>query len=457
MCALAASTGRPSTAAWAAAVLLPAALARAPAADAMSPCSGAACCSLNGAFSDGVCHCDAGWRGPTCAELDVLPAQPGAHGLGDRARPTWGGSAVFEAGRWHLIVGSRAVPFANNSLDDYPCDSKIVRAVSEGADPAGPYEIVETLFPRSSWEPSVARNPATGALVLMFFGNVSAPPPAGSAACSMRRADRSLEYNLSTENTYITQSASGSAAGPWSAPQLVKGMEDRAGRPGSSPYSWHCASGNPGPAYHPNGTLFAAMRQNPCWKGFQTREHIGLWRADGGWDGEWTLVSTEAPLYGWGGGNQSHCLDQDGCPAHEDPHLFIDGRGGWHLLTHMQNNHRIHSDRGAYGWSLDGLSWTLETGPLMSNASAWPMAQAFAPAENNNNKPTSLLSTSLPLARRQRPSLIRDPTTGQPTHLLNGADFNKHPVPGQPNFCQGCHWGTGMTLIVPLGGEGGNR
>ena len=74
-------------------------------------------------------------------------------------------------------------------------------------------------------------------------------------------------------------SKSGSVRGPWTTPVLVRGMENRP-KPEADigGYSWRCASGNPSPAYHPNGTLFAAMRQNPCWKGHTTREHIGLWR-----------------------------------------------------------------------------------------------------------------------------------------------------------------------------------
>lgn len=89
----------------------------------------------------------------------------------------------------------------------------------------------------------------------------------------------STEFNLTTTNTYITVSKSGSVRGPWTTPLLVRGMENRP-KPdlGIGGYSWSCASGNPSPAYHPNGTLFAAVRQNPCWTGRTTREHIGLWR-----------------------------------------------------------------------------------------------------------------------------------------------------------------------------------
>jgi hypothetical protein len=124
-------------------------------------------CSLNGRYdlARGLCDCDAGWKGPSCAQLDLLPASPTAYGLHFDATPTWGGTAVFDKNqqRWSLIVGSRAsAADGNDSKTDYPCDSRIVRAVSHGADAAGPYTIAEVLFPRSSWEPALARAPTVG-------------------------------------------------------------------------------------------------------------------------------------------------------------------------------------------------------------------------------------------------------------------------------------------------------
>ena len=118
--------------------------------------NGREACALNGAPdpSSGVCRCDAGWKGHRCAELNVLPAfADGRYGLHDHKAPTWGGGAVFEDGHWHLIVGARAIASPDDSITDYPCDSKIVRAVSAGSDVTGPYEIQETLFNRTSWEP----------------------------------------------------------------------------------------------------------------------------------------------------------------------------------------------------------------------------------------------------------------------------------------------------------------
>ena len=418
-------------------------------------------CSLNGQWQGSRCDCDPGWKGDSCSILDLAPADPLAHGCAVQSVPTWGGGAVYTDGRWHLIVGSRAqdwplpgggtndtktdyVSFAHNAharampmltlASSQPCDSRIVRAVSKGSDPAGPYEIAEVLHPRSSWEPGLAMGPGGSPLVLMFFGNISAPPPVGSEACAVGSSGKSAidAYNLTTTNTYITVSESGDLRGPWAPVQLVKGMENFKAQRVGDPYRWACASGNPSPAFHPNGTLFAAMRHNPCWKGFPTREHIGLWRADDGWNGTWTLVSQE-PIFGFGGGSERNCTDANLCPSHEDPHLWIDERG-FHLLTHNQNNVAIHSTRGAYGWSIDGHDWTLETLPVVGAASVWEMEVRWANG------------SSSPLARRQRPSLVRN-LEGRPTHLISGADFNKHLIWGT---CEGCHWGQGFTLIQPL-------
>ena len=38
---------------------------------------------------------------------------------------------------------------------------------------SGPYTFVETVFPRTSWEPAIAKNPQTSELVVMFFGNIT--------------------------------------------------------------------------------------------------------------------------------------------------------------------------------------------------------------------------------------------------------------------------------------------
>ena len=67
----------------------------------------------------------------------------------------------------------------------------------------------------------------------MFFGNLSNPPPVGSVACALP----STAFNLTTTNTYVTVSASGSVAGPWAAPRLARGMENSKPLPGDTGHS----------------------------------------------------------------------------------------------------------------------------------------------------------------------------------------------------------------------------
>ena len=401
-------------------------------------------CSLNGIYdaSKQNCKCDPGWKGDMCSILSLAPAPPPKFpsrgivpGVAVPDVPTWGGGATFEGGKWHLLVGSLAINKHNNSLAGYPCNSKIIRVISDGPDPLGPYRVAETVFPRSSWEPGLAKNPSTGELIVMFFGNITNPPDIESPSC-VDAKEFNQDYNLTSMNTFISVSKSGSIQGPWSKPQMVKGMVNQPQLRGVSGYDWNCASGNPSPAFHPNGTLYAAMRHNPCWKGFQTREHIGIWRADNGWDGEWTSI-TNQPIFGWGGGSVKECTDDVKCPSHEDPHLWWDERGA-HLMTHHQNNQAIHELRGAYGWSKDGFNWNYATGPLLSNSSLWDMDFKWTNG------------TTRKMVRRQRPSFVRDPTTGKITHLINGADFDAHPSPTPGFWCEGCHWGSGVTLIQPL-------
>ena len=66
----------------------------------------------------GRCICDPGRKGDECGELDLGAASPVAYGLASVDTPTWGGGAVFEAGRWHLIVGSHALDVNNNTKED---------------------------------------------------------------------------------------------------------------------------------------------------------------------------------------------------------------------------------------------------------------------------------------------------------------------------------------------------
>merc|ERR1711862_1026893 len=86
-----------------------------------------------------------------------------------------------------------------------------------------------------------------------------------------------------------------------------------------------------------------------------------------------------------------------------DMHMWRDNNGGVHMLMHSQkNDHHNHERRGAHAYSPDGQpdNWKL------SHDEAWP---TFLYYDDRGADA---------IAKRQRPSLVFDPETGEPTPLL---------------------------------------
>jgi len=74
-------------------------------------------CFGNGDCICGACVCKVGWRGAYCSQLDLKPANKSAHGLPmNGSHPTWGGSAVFEDGKWKFLTGSKLIK-SSQTLD----------------------------------------------------------------------------------------------------------------------------------------------------------------------------------------------------------------------------------------------------------------------------------------------------------------------------------------------------
>ena len=67
-----------------------------------------ACWGLGVCGSNGKCKCNVGWRGPTCAQLDLAPAKKTSFGLPmNSSFPTWGGSGFMQDGKWQFLAGSK--------------------------------------------------------------------------------------------------------------------------------------------------------------------------------------------------------------------------------------------------------------------------------------------------------------------------------------------------------------
>ena len=121
-------------------------------------------CSLAGACQpDGRCLCDAPFTGPSCQQLEQLPAAPVPAFAAPKGSTTWGGSAI-QSDRNRSDFFLFASLSRNTSIAGYQASSVIVTARSSG--PAGPYSMVDpeagpyTLGPRGGfWDGAWLQNP----------------------------------------------------------------------------------------------------------------------------------------------------------------------------------------------------------------------------------------------------------------------------------------------------------
>lgn len=171
---------------------------------------------------------------------------------------------------------------------------------------------------------------------------------------------------------------SASITGPWTPAK-------------TSPSSGHCNM--PTAAYHPNGTLFVV-----CGNGrslFSAKQ----------WDKEWSLVT---PL---------NCP-----PGWEDPTLWFDKRGNWHIIYHVYalRPYAAHDERySGHAFSPDGKTWTFSD------------VEPFGGVINFTD------GTFQAFATRERPQLIfQDPRKQAPVGLTSA-------VSSQPigPSCDSCHEG----------------
>ena len=189
--------------------------------------------------------------------------------------------------------------------------------------------------------------------------------------------------------------------------------------------SWLCQTNCPSVIFAPNGSVVMAFRgqqcQRPAPPSKGTREKIAIATAPH-WSGPYKIRSEE-PVFGW--------MVPDDWPAslvtpgqvmsNEDPFIWRTERG-YHMLTHCQLQPHS-STRGAYGYSEDGLSWTLLPDFMWERNMTWSDGSVSY------------------FIRRQAPGLYLD-HGGYPLYLLTPVDE----LPGD-----GCHWGHGWTLMQPVG------
>ena len=372
-------------------------------------------CSLNGVCnSEGVCVCDSGWKGDKCNQLRLKPPnRQEPYGYYNASLPTWGGNVIFENGLYHAFLtakGYTSPPY--DESDRYVCNTAIVRL--EGPSPAGPFQFAEVVLPVFHHEAHAIRAPDGTVLIYMIKYDGGHLPDLLSEVCL--EPDCGLSYNKSH---YVTAMAwSKSVYGPWEEKILFNpwpGLLNRS--------SWLCQTNNPSVAFAPNGTVVMAFRAIQCDRvtaKSATKEKIAIATAPH-WSGPYTV--REEPAFQWYAPDdwpQSLVNPVGQVMSNEDPFIWRNDRG-YHMLTHCQLSPN-HSVRGAYGYSKDGLSWTLLPDLMWDTNMTWSDGSVSY------------------FKRRQAPALYFD-DNGIPLYLLTPVD---------ELYQDGCEWGHGWTLMQPI-------
>jgi hypothetical protein len=285
-------------------------------------------CSLNGVCStDATCHCDAGWTGTGCGVLDLLPATRGS-GYNRTAEGTssWGGKIVRDTSNssvWHLF----AAEFTGGcGLNYWAPMSRIVRAESITG-PAGPYTFAAEVAPTFAHNPTVAVSPDGQFLLyhselkeqtrvlearIMFFSYhaVGCPFPQPSHCEAPRFScgagdDQNGESGISllTSRDLLTWDSVG---------MIFNGSAVRG--------AWDADATNPSALVLSNGTVILAYRGCPenC-ANSGVSELISIAAAPGPYGPYSRITPGSQPIFS---------------NPNEDPHVWQDARGNWHLLMH---------------------------------------------------------------------------------------------------------------------------
>eukprot|EP00037_Helgoeca_nana_P026015 m.289665 g.289665 ORF g.289665 m.289665 type:complete len:449 (-) comp27112_c0_seq3:3594-4940(-) len=416
------------------------------AAQASPSCTSDLNCSLFGECRGGACICDAGWGGPQCATLQLLPvAFPQGYGM-DRSRQadvntSWGGNIIESDGQFHMYVNA----IANQCLlGAWMRNSRIDHVVSETV--TGPYTFHDTAVNMTSSNPApvvLVNDTYKYAIFHIYNGTVYEPwvehcypngsrMPPQSDDKGMRSRDFTHDggggggggggSTLGSDWGDHQISVSNSLDGPW---ELLQ----------SAPDHTLPRCNNPAPWVHPNGTLY-------CLCG-------SMYRADT-IAGPWRIVSTAAP-------------DHSEWPKawhREDPFLFTTPRG-WHVLFHASipdgsptaGHNCTASVVSAHMFSVDGFVWHASaTSPYGSQVEVLhPSGGGGSTTTNTHtNRGADAETRVFTVATRERPKLVFD-VHGQMTHLINGVCGAPSCTDSPKTGCMDCkyhHWD--FTLIQPI-------
>ena len=358
-------------------------------------CKTAADCNLNGLCTAGMCSCDAPWTGSSCGALGYAPVPapgPGGADIFNASDPanTWGGPIVGPEsdGKYHAFVPRYAAGALFGA-------KHILHGTANAI--TGPY----------SWH-----------TMTDVFGGIN---PAYLVFPNKSDGNR-MVYSLWLKGKIHVAD---SAAGPY---RLLAGVSYPSG-----------SNSNPAPMYHEGAFYITTQHTDTVW----TRLSL-----DPGPDG---TRSSDDPEAGWAEfGTISHDRVPPGVVP-EDPYLFVDRRGNWHIINHAydvnQTTHCGSSALSTHFFSADGKTWRC--------SEVQPYSHTVRYTDGSNHTYTTL----------ERPNLHFN-KNGTITHLVLAADLQtgdegcaarpwprKGPGPYGPTACTNCKYADHAgTIVLALGG-----
>lgn len=333
------------------------------------PQGGGACaddwdCSLGGECVARACVCDAWFTGPTCAFLNLAPAEAGA-GMQLPAYFSWGGRALPDPDAPGLYHGFFSLMCRHATLDEWTTKSASVRATA--ASPIGPFAFADMVIQPWSHNTVPVRNPTDGTYLIYHIGDGRVDPsqwapcyeaegvPAkmpetvlGPAEAQPGQREAFIQFSRSITGPYVAFNNNTGIYVNWTG-------------------SWTSSiAGNPAPFIFPNGTVLLYFTATPCppGSGALVPNCIAVARAER-WDGVYEMMAAPHPIT---------------YPESEDPSVFQDPRGNFHLLTNVNTYHRrcpAGVPCGGHAWSRDGIHFSNLTigafGPVIrfANGSVW--------------------------------------------------------------------------------------
>ncbi|KKP01519.1 hypothetical protein THAR02_06379 [Trichoderma harzianum] len=289
-------------------------------------------CSLNGVCAKGgVCQCDPAWTGTDCGVLDIRPAKRnGGYNLTPEGTSSWCSKIIQdpkESDLYHLFASE----FTHGcGLDYWAPYSRIIRAESRTG-PAGPYKFAAEVVGTFAHNPTVVYSPADKEWLLYYIGcptNVTDTCQSKSFTCGPGN-DVNGESGVSVLSssdlrkwTFKGQVMQGDNTSDWDAdltnPTAFPLYSSSCGRAESTTDGGHC----------PGHTAAMLLVYRGCPINCGGSELINVAFSESGYEGPYKKIESQ-PIFD---------------DANEDPFVWRDKRGNFHMLLHSLE------PAGGFGW-----------------------------------------------------------------------------------------------------------